>query len=207
VRLVRGGLCGPMSRIPGVIRARKPLRPCSGADMGAVHDPTTGNRVFISCVSGDFENADARFPGFRSALPSYLTRADCEVKIQEDFRQDGQILAVAKLDDYIRNCAAVIHLVGAKTGAITDARSVAKYLRAEANFLEKYPDLRAQLGDFSGLTYTQWEAFLALHHGVNLFIYATEDAATGQQAHLDRLKSVSRYPSRFADTSDLLGQL
>jgi hypothetical protein len=36
--------------------------------MGAVTDPTSGNRVFISCVSDDFENPKARFPGFRSAL-------------------------------------------------------------------------------------------------------------------------------------------
>ncbi len=65
----------------------------------------------------------------------------------------------------------------------------------------------AQLGDFSDLSYTQWEAFFALHHGVNFFVYATEDAASGQRVHLERLRSVSRYPSRFADAADLLGQL
>jgi hypothetical protein len=175
--------------------------------MSAVHDPTSGNRVFISCVSGEFEDDGARFPRFRSSLRKYLTAADCEVKVQEDFRQEGKILTVAKLDDYIRNCAAVIHLVGAKPGATANAKAVAEYLQAEPRFLEKYPTLRAKLGDFSGITYTQWEAFLALHHGVNLFVYDTEDAATGQKVHLDRLRSVPRYPSRFADTADLLGQL
>src|SRR5262249_25242505 len=137
----------------------------------------------------------------------YLAAADCEVKVQEDFRQEGQVLTVAKLDGYIRDCAAVIHLVGAKPGATADARAVAEYLHAEPKFLEKDPDLCAKLGDFSGLTYTQWEAFLALHHGVNLFVYDTEDAATGQKVHLERLRSASRYPSRFADAADLLGQL
>jgi tetratricopeptide (TPR) repeat protein len=196
-----------MSRNPDGIRARKSLELCPGAEMGANHDPTSGNRIFISCVSGEFENTDARFPGFRSSLRKYLTAADCEVKVQEDFRQDGQLLTVAKLDDYIRNCAAVIHLVGANPGATAGARSVAEYLQAEPNFLEKYPELRTQLGDFSDLTYTQWEAFLALHHGVKLFIYDTADGATGQKDHLARLKTVSRYATRFADTSDLLGRL
>ncbi len=175
--------------------------------MGAVYDPTSGNRVFISCVSDEFEKPDARFPGFRSSLRKYLTAADCEVKVQEDFRQEGKDLTVAKLNGYISNCAAVIHLVGAKPGATANARAVAEYLQAEPKFLEKYPDLRAQLGDCSDLTYTQWEAFVALHHGVNLFVYATDDAATGQKLHLDRLRSVSRYPTRFTDAADLLGQL
>jgi hypothetical protein len=173
--------------------------------MNAVPDPTAGNRVFISCVSDEFEKPGARFPGFRSALRDYLTRADCEVKVQEDFRQEGKLLTVAKLDEYIRNCAAVIHLVGARPGATASAQAVAEYLAAEPGFLKKYPDLH--LGDGSGISYTQWEAFLALHHGVNLFVYATEDAATGQKDHLDRLKSVGRYPSQFAGTADLLGQL
>ena len=175
--------------------------------MGAVNDPTSGNRVFISCVSDEFEKLGARFPGFRSSLKKYLTAADCEVKTQEDFRQEGKDLTVAKLNGYISNCAAVIHLVGAKSGATADAKAVAECLEAEPKFLEKYAELRAKLGDCSDLTYTQWEAFLALHHGVNLFVYDTEDAATGQQVHLDSLRSVSRYPTRFHDAADLLGLL
>jgi len=175
--------------------------------MGAVYDPTSGNRIFISCVSDEFEKFDARFPGFRSSLKKYLTAADCEVKTQEDFRQEGKDLTVAKLNGYISNCAAVIHLVGAKPGATANARAVAEYLEAEPKFLEKHPDLRAKLGDCADLTYTQWEAFLSLHHGVNLFVYEIEDAATGQKLHLERLRSVSRYPTQFTDAADLLGLL
>jgi hypothetical protein len=59
------------------------------------------------------------------------------VKVQEDFRQEGQLLTVAKLDDYIRRCAAVIHLVGAKPGATAKAEAIAEYLQAEPKFLEK----------------------------------------------------------------------
>ncbi len=175
--------------------------------MHAAHDPTKSNRVFISCVSNEFEMPGSRFPGCRSSLRSYLTRANCEVKTEEDFRQEGKLLTVARLDDDIRNCAAVLHLVGADPGATPDAREVTEYLQAEPNFLEKYSDLRAKLGDCSRLTYTQWEAFFALHHGVDLFIYATEDAATGQKEHLDHLRSVSKFLRRFTDPADIHGQL
>ena len=148
--------------------------------------------------------------GFLAFVPrfaSYLTAADCEVKVQEDFRQEGNLLTVAKLDDYIRRCEAVIHIIGAKPGWLAETNEVAEYLQAEPNFLANYPALRAALGDFSGISYTQWEAFLALHHGKKLFVYDTDDAATGQKVHLDRLLSVSRFPTRFAVAADLLGRL
>ena len=164
------------------------------------------HRVFISCVSDEFEKAAAPFPGFRGQLRHYLTRADCEVKVQEDFCQTGDVDTVEKLDRYIRKCAAVIHLVGAATGSIADRKAVADYLAAEPRFLEKYPVLRAALGGCSDLTYTQWEAFLALHHGVPLFVYAT-DKAPAQQQHLDRLLLARKYGAPIKNDSDLLGQL
>ena len=67
-------------------------------------DPTSGNRIFISCVTDEFEKSTAPYPGFRSSMRSYLTRAHCEVKVQEDFRQT-EVDTVEKLDDDIRNCA------------------------------------------------------------------------------------------------------
>jgi hypothetical protein len=133
----------------------------------------SANRVFISCVSGEFERPEARFPGLRCQLRHYLTRADCEVKVQEDFRQTGDEDTVEKLAGYIRNCAAVLHLVGELPGAVADRKAVADFLAAVPNFLEHHPDLRAALGDCSDLTYTQWEAFLALHYCIPLFVYAT----------------------------------
>ena len=55
--------------------------------MVASEKPGKGNRIFISTVSGDFEKASAAFPGLRSSLRRYLTTANCEVRVQEDFRQ------------------------------------------------------------------------------------------------------------------------
>jgi hypothetical protein len=164
-------------------------------------------RLFLSMVSGEFEKPEGRYPGFRSALAEYLRRADCDTKVQEDFPQEGKLDTVEKLADYIRTCAAVVHLVGELPGAVANAKSVAAFLKAEPDFLNQHPDLRAQLGDCADLTYTQWEAFLALHYGVGLFVYATDRAGDSQQQHLDRLESVGRYAEPFRSDVDLLGKL
>lgn len=163
--------------------------------------------IFVSCVSDDFEKQYACYPGFRSALSAYLRRADCHVKVQEDFRQEGSINTVQKLADYIRGCQAVLHLLATSPGAVSDQRDREAFLNKEPEFLKNYPDLRRQLGDCSDLTYTQWEACLALHYGVNLFVYRTDDADSTQKTHLDRLASVHRYPERFSGDVDLLGKL
>ncbi len=169
----------------------------------------SANRVFVSCVSDEFEKPEAPFPGFRGQLRRYLTAAECEVKVQEDFRQEGTFDTVQKLDGYIRTCAAVLHLVGERPGAVANAKAVADYLAAEPTFLANHPELRASLGDFSGITYTQWEAFIALHHGIPLFVYATTKGDTAQATHLKRLRTARKYPGdkRISEPADLLGQL
>jgi tetratricopeptide (TPR) repeat protein len=161
--------------------------------------------VFISCVSDEFEKAGAPFAGLRGQLRGYLARTRCHVRVQEDFPQAAAD-TVQKLADEIRPRAVVIHLVGAKPGAMAHAAAVAQYLKAEPDFLAGHPELRAALGDFSGISYTQWEAFIALHHGIALLVYAT-DQATAQQAHLDRLVLGRRYAAQITNDTDLLGQL
>src|SRR5207302_1050019 len=151
------------------------------------------NRIFISCVSDEFQKETAPFPGFREQLRHYLTRADCEVKVQEDFRQTADRDTVRKVADYIHHGKAVIHLVGGLPGAVANRDAVADFLAAEPDFLAGQPDLRKALGDCSDLTYTQWEAFLALHYGVPLFVYATAEGVRAQAAHLARLRQARKY--------------
>lgn len=164
------------------------------------------NLLFLSASTEEFESQTSRFPGVRSDLRLFLSRADCEVKVQEEFRQTT-VDTVQKLDGYIRRCSAVIHLVGAGPGTIADRESVLKYLKAEQTFLRDFPVLKQKIEDFFELTYTQWEAYIALHHGVPLFVYATPDAESSQAAHLDRLKSVGRYPDTFSTAAELFGKL
>lgn len=54
--------------------------------------------MFLPCVTKEFENDDAAFPKRRSRLRDCLDRADCEVEVQETFRQDGA--AVQSLDEF-----------------------------------------------------------------------------------------------------------
>jgi len=156
-------------------------------------------QLFLSSVS-------AEFLSYRERLRHLLTRPDVEVKVQEDFIVTGDE-TLEMLDAYIQGCDGVIHLVGDMTGAMAKPQSV------EA-IVKKYPELAKRLpleeflqSDGPSLSYTQWEAWLALHHGKKLYIATPEAGAPRdqkytcqatqqelQRAHLSRLKEVARYP-------------
>lgn len=89
-------------------------------------DQTEQVTLFISCVS-------AEFGSYREAPRKDLERHNVSVKIQQDFIAHNK-LTLDKLDEYIRRCDMVIHLVGDMTGA--DAHHL-----SAAGLLEKYPDL------------------------------------------------------------------
>lgn len=167
-------------------------------------------QIFLSTVSAEFRS-------YRDALRRDLDRPNVTVKVQEDFIATGTE-TLDKLDEYIRLCDAVIHLVGDMTGALAQAPSVAV-------IRHRYPDLADRLpvlGPFldpgaPALSYTQWEAWLALYHGKVLIVAAPQDGAprderyqlvedqrAAQQAHLVRLEKVERYPEiRFANADRL----
>ena len=93
------------------------------------------------------------------------------------------------------------------TGALAQAPSLAL-------IRQRYPDLTSRLPVLApclkagapDLSYTQWEAWLALYHGKTLLIAVPEEGAqrAAQHDHLARLAEVERYPEiRFA-TADRL---
>ena len=155
-------------------------------------------QLFLSTVSADFLS-------YRERLRHLLTRPDVEVKVQEDFIVTGYE-TLEMLDAYIQGCDGVIHLVGDMTGAMAKPQSVVA-------IAQKYPELasRLPLGEFlqpdgPSLSYTQWEAWLALLHHKPLFIATPQEGAPRdekytcvatqqelQQAHLSRLRSVARH--------------
>ena len=79
-----------------------PTRPMAGVIMRLIC-------FFISAVTEEFKS-------YRDALRKDLDRPNVTVKIQEDFVSWGTP-TLQKLDHYIRRCAAVIHLIGNRTGA------------------------------------------------------------------------------------------
>jgi tetratricopeptide (TPR) repeat protein len=165
--------------------------------------------VFLSTVSDEFRR-------YRDQLRADLTRHNVEVKVQEDFKGLGGD-TLDKLDVYIAHCDAVVHLVGEMTGSAPGEREQRALLR-------KYPDLPARLPPLEDvlrrgaeISYTQWEAWLALYHDKLLLMAKAEPTAArgpsftptersreAQAAHLGRLEVVKRYPDcSFASEADL----
>jgi hypothetical protein len=94
-------------------------------------DGIYGEEVRRCLASLNVEKPESPFPGLREQLRHYLSRADCEAKVQEEFRQSGDRDTVEALAGYIERCADVIHLVGELPGAVANKKAVAAYLGKE----------------------------------------------------------------------------
>jgi hypothetical protein len=143
-------------------------------------------QLFLSAVSNEFQS-------YRQLLAGDLKRPNLDVKVQGDFVTSGGH-TLSKLDDYIRHCDAVIHLIGKATGSFPEEAAV----RA---LLEKYPDLPAKLSPLAesldkpqrSFSYTQWEAYLAIYHGRHVYIYRpTDDAPRDRDFKLDPVQEQSQ---------------
>ncbi len=165
--------------------------------------------VFLSTVSDEFRT-------YRNQLRGDLTRHNVEVKVQEDFKGLGGN-TLDKLDVYIAHCDAVVHLVGEMTGSAPGEAEVQALLRKYLNLSTGLLPLNEALRPGEVISYTQWEAWLALYHGKVLLTakaepaaprgpaFAPTDASRGAQtAHLGRLATVRRYPDcTFESAADL----
>jgi len=166
--------------------------------------------VFLSTVSDEFR-------AYRDQLNSDLTRRNVNVKVQEDFKDYGNG-TLDGLDVLIADCDAVLHIVGNMTGAETDAEhEQGPLLCKHADMAARFAPLEAAIAAGERLTYTQWEAWLALYHGKKLLIakaapeapraagYApTEASRTSQIKHLARLAAVKRFPGCVFTNADSL---
>jgi tetratricopeptide (TPR) repeat protein len=172
-----------------------------------------GVKLFPSCVSDEFGD-------YRDALCKALTLPNVAVKIQEDFKpQGGDTLAM--LQEYIEQCEAVVHFAGDMDGSTPAPGSV-------NDLLTRRPDLEARLASkdmgraaLESLTYTQWEAWLAIALDKVLLIvapaervargprYASNDASrAAQRRHLAQLRAINRYPApAFTNADNLVAQI
>jgi hypothetical protein len=169
--------------------------------------------VFISTVSDEFR-------AYRDQLVHDLTRQNVAVKVQEDFKDLGGD-TLDKLDAYIADCDAVVHLVGDMCGASADERQQQALIAKYSDLQSKLPPLGEALKSGASISYTQWEAWLALYHGKALLVakaktaaprgpnFAPSDASrAAQSAHLARLKALHRYPgSEFGSPNELAKQI
>ena len=168
-------------------------------------------KIFLSTVSDEFR-------AYRDQLRSDLTRHNVEVKVQEDFKDLGGD-TLDKLDVYIAHCDAVVHLVGDMTGSDPGEHALGALRAKYPDLADKLPPLGEALRNGSGVSYTQWEAWLALYHGRLLFIAKAADSAergpkymptdasrAAQAAHLARLKAMERYPGCTFTSPDNLAK-
>jgi tetratricopeptide (TPR) repeat protein len=114
-------------------------------------------RIFISAVTSEFGRA-------RDAVAADLRAREALLRVQSDFRQEaGSDTTLRKLHDYIRDCSAVVCIIGKRSGALPTPKEAAPF----AHMLP---------GGTAKASYTQWEFFLARHFRRRLSIYiATDD--------------------------------
>ena len=163
--------------------------------------PRDPSHIFLSGASGDFKQV-------RLEMNEALQRGLCKVTHQDSFPQTASD-TLLKLAQLIDPCGITVHMVGRNPGSIPEPEVLAQYLAtvdSDGKFLAAYPKLRTTLGDFSGITYTQWEAYIALHLGIPLLVYAdatSDSPAHPQRQHLDRLREIGRYSSLHLDEAAL----
>ncbi len=144
--------------------------------------------IFLSCVSNEFHGDTSPnaipWPGsYRAQLARFLQQCGQQVVYQETFAQGGGDL-LAKLNKYIaEECRAVVHLIGHAAGWSPDDDSPdavhALLARYGDSFLATRPALRERLvaRGFRGISATQWEAYLAIHHNKPLLVFTFADSA------------------------------
>jgi hypothetical protein len=102
----------------------------------------------------------------------------------------------------------VVHLAGDMTGSAPGEPAPRALRTKYPDLADKLPPLAEALQSGAGVSYTQWEAWLALYHGKPLFIAkAAETAERGpnhmptdasraaQAAHLERSKRWTAIPA------------
>jgi hypothetical protein len=125
-------------------------------------------KLFLSAVSSEFES-------YRRLLTGDLKRPTLDVAVQEDFVVSGGS-TLRKLDEYIKACDGVVHLIGKATGAVPETVAVQELLTQYPDFAQRLAPLAESLKQSDpGFSYTQWECYLAIYHQRPIFIYLPND--------------------------------
>lgn len=175
--------------------------------------------IFLSCVTKEFGR-------YRPLVATRLKRCSIGCVFQEEFEYT-ECDTITKLCDYLIHCDVVVHLVGRGAGFPAESKAVDEFL----NFLQHDPQAPMRRQEFlrtaarfevdeqrmRELTYTQWEALLALcfdKHFIPLKpsgvisdghpkeppFQETESDRSRQDRHLEWLKYVARkFPDEFGD--------
>jgi tetratricopeptide (TPR) repeat protein len=120
--------------------------------------PQDDFRIFLSAVTSEFGRA-------RDAVAADLRSREALLRVQSDFRQEAESdTTLRKLHDYIRDCSAVVCVIGKRSGAVPPPAAAEPF----AHVLLPYGIATA--------SYTQWEFFFARHYKRRLSVYIATDA-------------------------------
>jgi hypothetical protein len=139
-------------------------------------------KYFISAVSSEFHSKDPNrpqsFESYRDVMTRSLRRLvpGCEVIVQEELRQ-GPDDILHTLDLEIRQSTVVVHLIGSLAGAEPQPAELRRLSQRYPDFLSHEPELKKSLNQYHGISYTQWEAYLAFHHSKHRLIFNAHDTS------------------------------
>lgn len=113
-----------------------------------------------------------------------------DVIVEPDFPVSASD-SIRQLDNLIRPCELVIHVVGSESGSVANADDVDSFKQDEpfARFLWSKPELLKRLGDLHALTYPQWEVWLAVNQRIPVLVFEATVAAddVDQSQYLEQL--------------------
>lgn len=173
-----------------------------------------GIQLFLSAVTEEFRS-------YRDSLRTKLQRPNVTVHVQEDFIATGTE-TLDKLDSYIKQCDAVIHIFGGRTGAFPPTTALSHLKERYPDFGSRLPILAEAIDTGSpAISYTQWEAYLAVYHKKVLLIAAAESDAprdtmlsideghhAEQENHRQRLMQLGRHVEiRFRNRDQLIADI
>src|SRR5262249_14255070 len=121
--------------------------------------PTMSPTVFLSCVNDEFGS-------LRPKLARMVRRTNLGVRHQDDFAHRG-VRTLQKLQEEVSASDVVFHILGKGRGAPTPPAQVEALLERHPDFEKRFPEIAAA-GRGGSVTYTQWEAWFALHFGKRL---------------------------------------
>jgi hypothetical protein len=161
-------------------------------------------KVFLSTVTTEFGS-------LRAALARSVRHSSLKVVHQDDFAHRG-VLTLQTLEEEIRGSEIVFHILGAQSGAPAPAGQVRDFLQRHPAFQKRFPEIAAD-GLQGKVSYTQWEAWMALYFEKRLAVFQIDVANTegAQQAHARRLRDHDperkRHPKRVSDPFQLIGEM
>jgi hypothetical protein len=127
--------------------------------------------IFISAVSDEFGT-------YRKSLEKELKSSSVKVFEQDELEYDGTQILV-QLKNIIKSYDVVFHLFGERTGkphnhGIPDKEQLRIFLESEPTLLTTLGIDNSELAEIS---YTQWEAYLAIFYGKRLFVLTADSTA------------------------------